>query len=41
MFVEPDMCSPDDIVTLFEATVGKFGGFDVLINYAAVQRNPG
>jgi glucose 1-dehydrogenase len=37
VFVRADMRCPDDIAALFEATVDKFGGLDVLINNAAVQ----
>jgi len=37
VFVETDVRKPDDIATLFEATVGEFGGIDILVNNASVQ----
>jgi NAD(P)-dependent dehydrogenase (short-subunit alcohol dehydrogenase family) len=36
-FVRADMRNADDIATLFEATVERFGSLDVLVNNAAVQ----
>ncbi|WP_313695396.1 SDR family NAD(P)-dependent oxidoreductase [Halorarum halobium] len=36
-FVRADMRDPDDIVALFEATVERFGGLDVLVNNAGVE----
>jgi NAD(P)-dependent dehydrogenase (short-subunit alcohol dehydrogenase family) len=37
LFVESDLREPDDIAALFEATVDKFGGLDILVNNASVQ----
>ncbi|QLG62437.1 SDR family NAD(P)-dependent oxidoreductase [Halorarum salinum] len=36
-FVEADMRDPDDIAALFEATVERYGGLDVLVNNAGVE----
>ncbi|WP_231554238.1 SDR family NAD(P)-dependent oxidoreductase [Halobellus rufus] len=41
VFVRADMRDPDDIASLFEATVDEYGGLDVLVNNAGVETNTG